>query len=446
MIKPSLSKKILKGVGASLVLLFFAFFNLSPAADATIKTCPRKTRSERVKSVRQRARETGRQEKSYCRRRGQGRRPAPSGRGSSSGPAISVVRGAHTYGPGLQMASLQETGIGKYSSNLRPDIRFRADQDGQIVSVMPYIIWTKPSRGYSAGTGGRIKVELRTDGPDHFPSEAVLATGYDNNPMNGYFPVIRFSSPGKVKKGGLYHLVFTNVDPDPAANWVSIDSLLAVAPGERVPTDPRQPGLSDDLAVIYGTREANSWRLRPGETPIFQVAYADGHKQGQGYMESMIRNAHAISGQAAVREVFTVRDANRKVASLAIRLKRLNGRGALDVRLETGGGSVLEDASIPAASIPTEDGWINVPFKGPRVLSVGGSYRIILTAPADTTYSIYSVDKGSHYGFDPATYFHDGHAEFTTGSGWTGWTKKSGGVVVERNVLSTDLQFYFNCE
>ena len=91
-----------------------------------------------------------------------------------------------------------------------------------------FFIWSLLKTGYQAGQGGTIQVDLDADDNTaaHQPSGVSLASvsygniiAQDNN-----YPELpsRTRSPSKAAR--LYHLVFTNVDPAPAANYISMDA------------------------------------------------------------------------------------------------------------------------------------------------------------------------------------------------------------------------------
>ncbi len=81
-----------------------------------------------------------------------------------------------SYGPGLRADSLANTPIGK--AGIQVSCRFRADPGGVFQGARPFLIWSFKRKGYHAGSGGTLKVELQTDDgtPVHRPSGQVLAT------------------------------------------------------------------------------------------------------------------------------------------------------------------------------------------------------------------------------------------------------------------------------
>jgi hypothetical protein len=129
------------------------------------------------------------------------------------------------------------------------------------------------------------------------------------------------------------------------------------------------------------------------------------------------------------------------VSGVSVRVKRITGTSALQVRLETSSGALVEQGSIPASSFPTSGygGWATLAFASGRTLSVGQGYRLVLSAPADTQYSTFVIREGGAFQFDPRTYFSDGQGEYNPGTGWVGFDQPGG----RTNLTLGDLQFYF---
>ena len=250
-------------------------------------------------------------------------------------------------------------------------------------------------------------------------------------------PFSRFTkySPATLAAGQLYHVVFKNVDPNPTANYASLDGVFMFQP-----TSPRQAAFSD---VDWGqpTRSGSgAWADQSSTVPIMQLNYANGVTGGLGYMEVWVRSYKSISGSAKAREAFTVSGSNRAVSSFSVRLTRISGSSPLTVRLETSAGTLVEQGSIAASQIAigTHATWETYTFDTPRTLVSGQSYNVVLSAPSDTAYSIFVIREGSSWGFNPTTYFGDGHAQYATGSSWGAFTRDGGGALDQG-----DLQFYF---
>jgi hypothetical protein len=357
-----------------------------------------------------------------------------------------------SYGSALGLDSLANTRIGgPYGTTAA--FRFRAGHSGTLAAIKVYFIWDTSAAdagGYSGGTGGTMVCSLMADdgSASHFPKPPALAVASLPSPIGKKFPVVPFASPVSIQAGTLYHIVFTNGDPSPSVNYASVNCVYA-----KVALNPRQPAYADtDWAMLLngspdgGTTVGTSWSLRGASTgdsycPIMELQYGDGWKEGQGYMEVWIGGAVQVGGGTAVRESFTVSGGSRKVDQVSIRLRQnatVTGAGDLGVRLEQADGTLLEQGSIPRASVPTAYGWVTYRFTTPRILASGASYNLVLTAPAGTAYDVFPIRQGSSYGFSPNTYFADGLAQVNTGSGWTGWTMWG-----TTNNTDGDLQFWF---
>ena len=360
---------------------------------------------------------------------------------------------AQLYGSCIQADSLANTPIGK--SGLAVSCRFRARPGGALQAVRPYLIWSFTRRGYHAGTGGILRVELQADDgtPAHRPSGQVLATAAQRMTLrptsDRFFPQLFFDRAPLLKAGTLYHVVFTNTDPDPEANFVSVNALFNRAAGT-----PQQPGLADeDWAMLFRSRARPAWVVRrtPGQdesfTPILEVDYAGGLSQGMGYIEFWMGAPKPIAGPAAVRERFTVTGPGRRVASVAVRVRRLAGGAPLVATLEGGNGQVLATAKAEGPDLAPSPsgslggcGWVTFDLPGRPTLAPGRTYQLVFSCPGPGRFEAFPMRKGTDKGFSDATLFGDGHAEFTAGQGWAGWEQWG-----KRGLTNADLQFYFTC-
>ena len=355
------------------------------------------------------------------------------------------------YGPALGADSLANTTIGK--SGIQVSCRFRADPGGAFEGVRPYLIWSFKRMGYHAGSGGTLKVELQSDdgSPEHLPSGRVLASNVRRLALapdsDRFYPLLAFDRSPALAPGAFYHVVFSNSDPDPEHNYVSVNALFQKTCGA-----PIQPGRADsDWAMLIRSRLQPAWTLRrtPGSregfTPILEIDYADGRSQGMGYVEFWMGAPKPIEGPAAVREVFTVSGRSRPAAAASVRVRRLSGTAPLSLRLEQADGKVLAagecQGALPAITPTASLGgceWVSLPFGSTQALVTGRSYRLVLTAPSGTRYEAFPMRKGSDKGFSAATLFPDGHAEYSDGSAWRGWDQWGKGGRTD-----ADLQFYF---
>jgi hypothetical protein len=358
------------------------------------------------------------------------------------------------YGPGIGADSLDNHQV----ADVDVDFRFRAATTSQALSLIWYNIYdikcaphaadaggtcplncSKSGSVYACGTGGTMHICLEPDDGD----AGHLATGVElacvDHPMASgppFLPTETFSSPATLNKGVLYHLHWHNTDPSPTVNFTSVDTIAV-----RQATVPRQPLIPDlDLAVFRGTTE------RAADTPLFQLTYADGTVQGQGYLESWINAPVAVSGASQAREQFTVSGGDRTVRAVSVRLNRADGGSPLTLTLESADGGLIEQGSIPASHFPLGSAatlsatWATLPFASAHPLASGASYHLVLSAPADTVYEVYGLERGNGYGFLPPTFFADGYAEESADGGpWQGLTQPGG----QPNRINADLQFYF---
>jgi outer membrane biosynthesis protein TonB len=351
--------------------------------------------------------------------------------------------GTSIYGPGVAADTLgneQVGGTDHGGANTQVSYRFRATESSALTAVRVYI---QSGAGYGGGTGGTLVLTVQPDDGtgNHYPTPTVLASSTLVHPGSAGAQLFTFSSPAVLTAGQLYHIVWTNTDPAPVLNFVSTDGLWNFQS-----TTPRQPFSTDtDWAQLHKT-DANPWTLTRNATPILGLVYANGKRAGMGYMEVWVRNYVNISGSTKARESFTLNGPSRSVSTVSVRLKRVIGSSPLMVRLETASGVLIEEGAIPAASIAVADPannrqgptWVTYTFTSPRPLTQGQAYNLVLSSSADTSYSVYVVRKGVEYQYGPGTYFADGHAQYSAGSGWVPFTQDGGGPLDEG-----DLQFYF---
>jgi hypothetical protein len=343
------------------------------------------------------------------------------------------------YGPGLGADGLANTVVGGPFGNI-VSYRFRAGHSGVLRQIHVYLIQNHV--GYAAGTGGKLQVTVNADDgtPAHNPSRTVLSSYLLSNPLAATpsiaFPIFVFSAPPTLSQGQLYHIVFTNVDASPATNYLSVDALYY-----EKPSMPGQPTVSDvDFAELVGGA-SGAWTLRQGYTPILELDYQDGWSEWNGYMEGWVSAPQTMSGANAVRETFTVSGPQRIVTGASVRVARTGGSDPLIVRLEAGDGTLIEQAQIPAAAIPLTSPasyvWANVTFATAHTLLAGQNYHLQFGTASTSSYQAFPIRKGFAYGFQNATYFTDGYAQFGQNGSWVGWTQW--GVT---NRTDGDLQFY----
>jgi hypothetical protein len=364
---------------------------------------------------------------------------------SSSGsnhPSEPASAGAHRTGSLVQADALGNTVIGgPYRTALT--FRFRATWTGSVVAVRIYVIRNVNGRtGYSAGDEGRMRVALQADSgrAPHVPVGRALASTSFRPAERGYFPLLRFGTPAKVVAGRLYHVVFTNVDPDPTHNYVSINALYSAS---RLGHGPVVP---DGLAVLMrynGGGGASRWSPR-GSTPrehylpiLDVVGSRPGQHDGLGYME--VWHPRSIGTGAVVRQLLRTPDGqSTRVEGAWLRVRRHDGAGSsLVLGLERPDGRALATASVAPQEVPTSAaGWVHVRFAKPVSLAPGTDVALTASATGAASYEAFPIRKGTGFGFDPRTYFDGGYAQFNDGSGWVGWDQWG-----EHDRREGDLQF-----
>jgi hypothetical protein len=356
--------------------------------------------------------------------------PVPTAPSGSSG----------VYGTSYNMdtlANMQVGGSASGASNTFVSFRFRADRSSSLAAFRAY--WIGPEySGYGGGTGGTIRVTLQKDNAG-VPSGTVLATRDVVRPPSG-FSQYAFASPPTVTAGALYHLVFTNIDPAPTLNFISVD--LSYVYGSAL--SPRQPKWPDNDFAALRKLGTGSWAVQGGYTPIVDLTYGNGSHQGQGYMEVEVANKAVIAGSSnLVRERFTVSGGSRTVTGAAVRIAKTSGSGSIVVRLEDASGNVIDSFSASTSSVPTlvsrdssSGVWVSGSFAAPRTLAGGATYSLRLSTDASTSLWTRGIQQGDGYAFDRSTYFADGTLQVSSNGG-SSWSTVSG------LGASGDLQFYF---
>ena len=291
---------------------------------------------------------------------------------------------------------------------------------------------------YSGGTGGTLRITVQTDA-NGVPSGTVLATANytPGNPSGawGHFDLVTFNSPANLVKGTRYNIVFENVDSNSATNYISVNELYTYSA-----ITPRQPALADaDYAVLYAAPTA--WSVQSKYTADMDLTYADGTHDGMAYVANIIELYGSVSGTASVREHFTVSGGNRTVTKASVRVRRSSGSSPLTIRLETGTGTLIDSATVPASSVPAtapggDNGgsvWVTVTFPSAHTLVNGTAYNLRLTTTSDTTYTSAPIREGTDVGLlSPA--FRDGSGQSSSnGTSWADLYAYS----------PVDIQFYF---
>jgi hypothetical protein len=361
-------------------------------------------------------------------------------RESANNDAPAGARGAR-IGSLIQADALGNTVIGG-SDGTQLSFRFRATWTGSVVGVRSYVIKNVNGRtGYSSGNGGTMRIALQGDGGRgrHVPTGRHLASARFRPAEHGFWPFVRFGKPARVVAGRLYHVVFTNVDPEPERNYVSINALYS---GSRL---GRAPAAPDGLAVLEGDAGgggATNWQLRrsePGEyyLPIVDVVGGgEGRHDGLGYME--VWDEKPIGGDARVRQLLRTGSKTTRINGAWLRVQRDGGADVpLSLRIERPGGEALASATIAPGNVPTNDpGWVYARFAKPAAVAPNTEFTLTASASSGSAYEAFPIRKGNEFGFSRALIFNGGYAQFNDGDGWVGWDQWGG-----HDRRNSDLQF-----
>ncbi len=357
-------------------------------------------------------------------------------------PPPPPVTGPSLYGSAINADDLNNSVVGGPEGRA-VSYRFEATTTADLNAIRIYLV---TGSGYSGGTNGTMEITVQTDDGTsaHSPSGTVLArTTYTPGGVvaNDGLPQITFASPAHLTSGRLYHIVFRDVDVSPTANYISVDGLFTF--GDPSPWQPKFTNVNwANLIYFQGQWSDNRGAGKGVITPIMALYYSNGVTAGQGYMEVWVSLPKTISGTTMVREQFTVSGASRTVTVASVRIHRVSGSAALTIRLETSSGSLVAQGTVSGDSISagSHPVWATVSFGSSVTLASGASYHLVLSAPSGTTYNAFAIREGARWGFPANTYFADGIAQYTIGSGWLGFDQPGG----RTNLTMGDLQFALN--
>lgn len=358
------------------------------------------------------------------------------------------------YGPGVfTMSTLYNVPIGiEGGMDKIASLRFRAVVSGPLQKIRLY--WPTGS-GYSAGTGGRIRITvLPDDGSDkHLPvldgtllARTHFTPGLNPNSPQSLLDEITFEqNPRPLVAGELYHVVLENVDPQPSTNFISVNNVLVPRPIGR----PARWLNDSDWATLLGRRAPGSGANRTwldltatgsGDkliAPIMQLTTTGGASQGSSDMESGSvdpERTYETDASRPVRERF-IPSADKRVtgvsvAAVATLAGDLRWR-FLEGSRELASGVVRDEArfsphlmghrTVNGEKKPvhvTNFVWYDAPIPQDVTLHAGNTYDLELRPEGSSRWKFAAHRNGSGRGFTWPAAFTESRAQHLHGDQW----------------------------
>lgn len=314
------------------------------------------------------------------------------------------------------------------------DIRFVPEHVAPLATIRPYI---KTGIGYSLGTGGTVKVAAQADDgtANHRASGVDLVTTSfsPGNPTADNFPLTALSvSPALC--GAYCHIVFTNTDGSPAANYVSLDDIgndtLSAGPyySSALPTlNCGSSSCFDRFAILTKSTASPTWTVKTNHIPIISINYSDGTSQGQGYIDELVSSGlFNIQGANLAGQTFTP-GSDTSVSAISAWVKKVGNPGPLSVSLQTAAGSVIETGTIPASTVNSLFTWVTYPLVANRSLGTGATHRVVLSAPSDASnyYQTFPMQDGTCCGFAVPSTYTGGNYQTNTAGTWANYNART---------------------
>ncbi|MHB9025843.1 MAG: hypothetical protein ACYC7E_17020 [Armatimonadota bacterium] len=316
------------------------------------------------------------------------RRREETGEGSSDGIATSSMPPAtEEFGQTLEGAgSASFTGL-RYPGK-RMAVAFRASRSGALRQIT--LPW-KRSHRHGAGSHGVYAFELQANGKGNFPSGDIIARTSGVTPEWAMYGALEgafaFPMNAELTAGQTYHLVITNTDGAPRANWSSPSGLMT-----RVqPWD----GTGSRVAVYEGgawhpwSAIDNPWNTlgrdnANGQYCPLLLAWSDGTTTGDPNYTSGVSTGACIYDNHRAGEYIVWHWPTVTIRRVGLSVRRIGlPSEPLRYHLEAHGTTLA--TGILATAVQVHDGyqvWVYAPLSRPVTLENGSRYRLWFESPA----------------------------------------------------------------
>lgn len=265
--------------------------------------------------------------------------------------------------------------------------RFRASQSAKIEE---YYMWWRSDNagGYSGGDGGTYTVEIQADVGGK-PSGVTLgvASTYTHDfvsaPLGNVY-LNNLDGPVTVK-GNVYHLVVTNIDATPSANFVSFNGVHYTSTSQdQVTARPAET----DLRTLYFHSlggATQDWIDYPESAspvvafmPLVAVVYDNGTQDGEDNQYGhYVTTKPVISGVSRCRSVMSFSESG-ETSVFRFFAKQNTGSDQLTV--------TINGVSQTVSGLTSDFAWHEVAYSGG--IMTGQDYTVEFTCPATSEFEI----------------------------------------------------------
>jgi len=266
-------------------------------------------------------------------------------------------------------------------------VAFHAPKSGALREIM--LPW-KSKGSYGAGTLGVFDFELYADGPRHFPGQNLIGSARNILPQQAtdgrLDGALQVPLEAELKKGEIYHLVVSNVDPDPEQNWSCPNTLMTrVRPwdgagfqAEFFADGAWHPWASKNNP--FNAQRRND--VSAAHCPLL-LRWGDGSMSGDPYYSAAERQGAFFYGEHYAGELIAWNEATVTISRIGISVWKRGKPGELIYHLESEDGEELAAGILPGGKeIGGIAGWVYAALPAPVELRKGSTYRLWFASPA----------------------------------------------------------------